>query len=103
MNSPEEYENVFALLKKALEFYADARNYDGPMGNIAPIDLDEHGSQARFVLKQTEELIEQNRKMQEDYDRLMAASDILQATEDMADPQKLIEHFKLFGNEDKNV
>ena len=50
MNTPEEYENLISVMKKALEFYADQRNYDGPMGNAALIDLDEHGSQARLLL-----------------------------------------------------
>jgi hypothetical protein len=99
MSSPEEYENVIALMKKALEFYADPKTYDG---TVSLIDIDEQGSQARFALKQTGELIEQNRKMQEDYDRLMAAGEILQATEDIADPIKLIEHFKLLGDKSFN-
>jgi len=96
MNSPEEYENVIALMKKALEFYADPKNYTGTM---AMIDLDEQGSQARFALKQAEDLIEQNLKMQEDYDRLMAAGEQLMATQDTADPEKLIKAFKVFENE----
>lgn len=98
MNSPEEYENVFALLKKALEFYADKNQYHDGFGRKTSIDLDE-GSQARFVLKQTEDLIEMNRKMQEDYDKLMAAGEMLQATEDMADPEKLMKMFKILGDE----
>ena len=40
MNTPEEYENLISVMKKALEFYADQRNYDGPMGNAALIDLE---------------------------------------------------------------
>jgi hypothetical protein len=70
MNS-EQYENLIALLKKALEFYADQRNYDGPMGNIAPIALDEYGSQARFTLKAVKEQLDQNQKLQEDYDKVI--------------------------------
>jgi hypothetical protein len=103
MNSSEEYKNVIALMKKALEFYADQRNYDGPMGNVAPIDLDEHGSQARFVLNQAEGLIEANRKMQEDYDKLVAAYGQLQTSENKADPQELIKAFKILGNENENL
>jgi hypothetical protein len=103
MNSPEEYENVFALMKKALEFYADKTNYGNYMGNPSNIDLDEHGSQARFVLKQTDELIEQNRKMQEDYDRLIAAGEQIMKSEDMADPQELMKKFKVLGDGNINI
>lgn len=99
MNSPEEYENIILLLKKTLEFYADKTNYGNYMGNPSNIDLDEHGSQARFVLKQADDLIEQNRKMQEDYDKLVAAGEMLQATEDKADPEKLMNFFKILGDE----
>ena len=100
MSSPEEFENVIALMKKALEFYADPKNYEG---TIPMIDLDEQGSQARFALKQAEELIEQNRKMQEDYDNLIAGYDQLQVSGDIADVDKLKQIFKLMGNEDNNV
>ena len=96
MSSPEEFENVIALMKKALEFYADPKTYDG---TVPLIDIDEQGSQARFVLKQAEDLIEQNRKMQEDYDQIIAAGEMLQANHDKADPQKLMEVFKVFENE----
>jgi hypothetical protein len=104
MSNSEEFENIIALLKEALKFYADQHNYNGPMGTIAPIDADEHGSQARFVLKQADDLIEQNRKMEEDYDRLMAAGEMLQTTEEKADPEKLMNLFKILGDErDNNV
>lgn len=102
MNSPEEYENMIALLEKALEFYADKTNYSSYMGNPSNIDLDEQGSQARFALSKSKELAETNRKMQEDYDKIIAASEMLQASEEMADPEELIKAFKLFGD-DKNV
>ena len=100
MSSPEEYENVIALMKKALEFYADPKNYEG---TIPLIDYDEQGSQARFALKQTKELIEANRKMQEDYDKLVAGYDQLQLSGDIADVNKLKQIFKLMGNEDNNI
>ncbi len=102
MNNPEEYENLIALLEKALEFYANKENYKNrPFGIelVSSVEMDE-GSQARFALEQSKILIEVNRKLQEDYDKLMAAADQLQATDDMADPQKLMEVFKVFGNED---
>ena len=98
----EENYNLVNLLKTTLEFYADERNYIGPMGNIAPIDLDEHGFQARFALKNVKDLEEQNQKMQDDYDKIMASYEQLQATQDTADPEQLIKVFKLM-DDDKNV
>jgi hypothetical protein len=41
--------------------------------------------------------------MHVNYDKLMAAGEILMATEDKANPEKLIEVFKVLGNEDKNI
>jgi hypothetical protein len=110
MNSIEELQNLIELLKQALNFYANGENYKGNKSassccsgiSVSKVEMDE-GIQARFALKQAEELIETNRKMQEDYDRLMSAADQLQATGDMADPQELIKAFKILGNEDKNV
>jgi hypothetical protein len=102
MNSIEEYQNLVELLKKTLEFYADSRNYDGPMGNIAPIDLDEHGFQARFALEKVKELEELNKKIMEDYDKIVGGYEQLQASQDIVDPEKLIELYKLMNN-DKNV
>ena len=96
MNSPEEYENLIALLEKALEFYSDKMNY---IGNPSNVDHDEHGSQARFALSKSKEMIDNVRTMQEDYDRLMAAGEMLMATEDKADPEKLMEVFKVLGDE----
>lgn len=64
--SIEQYENLVALLKKALEFYADKRNYNSVMGTIAPIDSDEQGSQARFALKKIEELEEINKNIEDE-------------------------------------
>jgi hypothetical protein len=99
MNSPEEYENLIALLEKALEFYADPKNYEG---TVAMIDHDEYGSQARFALSKSKEMVDNAHKMQEDYDRLMAAGEMLQATEDKADPEKLMNYFKILGDKSFN-
>jgi hypothetical protein len=71
LNSIEERDSLIQLMREALKFYADQRNYNGPMGNIAPIDSDEHGSQARFALAKVKELIDQNQKIQDDYDKLI--------------------------------
>ena len=102
MNSIEEYQNLVVLLKKALEFYSDKGNYGNYMGNPSNIDLDEHGSMARFALSKAKELEASNQKMQEDYDKFMAGYEMLQATDEIADPQELIKVFKTFTN-DNNV
>ena len=107
MNSPEEYENLIALLEKALEFYADKNNYtpkilkDMGERSLTTVEVD-GGSQARFALSKSKEMIENVRKLQEDYDRLMAAGEMLQATEDIADPEKLMNLFKVLGD-DKDI
>ena len=102
MNSPEEYLNLIALLEKALEFYADLRNYDGPMGNISMIDLDEHGSQARFALSKSKEMIEANRKMQEDYDRFTLEADSMESSGE-TNSIDLINLFIQTRDEDNNI
>jgi hypothetical protein len=67
MNNIDDYQNLIALLEQALKFYADERNYNGYIGTIAPIDSDEHGSQARFALSKIEEIKKINKQIQEDY------------------------------------
>ena len=72
MNSTQDYENLIELLKIALEFYANKKNYDKTSysesrGNISSIDLDEYGSQARFALKKIKEIREINEKLVKDY------------------------------------
>jgi outer membrane protein TolC len=69
----EQYENLIALLKKALEFYGNQANYiEKPYndGLISIIELDE-GSQARFALKKVEETLNLNQKLQEDYNKVI--------------------------------
>jgi len=102
MNSIEEYQNLVQLLKKTLEFYADMRSYDGPMGNISLIDLDEHGSQARFALEQVKLLEAQNQKMLDDYDKIASGYEQLQSNDDIADIKELMKTYKILGD-DKNI
>ena len=71
MMNNEQYENLISLMKEALKFYADKGNYYGAMGTIAPIDSDEWGSQARFALKKVQETLDADKKLQEDYDRVI--------------------------------
>lgn len=67
MKNFEKYKNQVELLKQALLFYADKINYHGEMGNAAMIDLDEHGSQARFALEQLKKVEEINEGIDNDY------------------------------------
>lgn len=103
MNSIEEYQNLVELLKTTLKFYADKRNYPVKTSNVSsPIEVD-NGFQAQFAINKVKELEELNEKMQEDYDKFMAGYEQLQASEETADPQKLLEVFKIIGSGDKNV
>ena len=102
MNSIEEYQNLVNLLKTTLEFYADQRNYAGYMGNPASIDLDEHGSQARFVLAKVKELEELNQKMQDDYDKLMLDAETMESDGE-TNPIDLINIFIQTRDDDKNI
>jgi chloramphenicol O-acetyltransferase len=71
MDDIETYKNQVELLKQALLFYADKDNYSSEMENPALIDLDEQGSQARFVLEQLKKIEEVNEKMKEDYSQFI--------------------------------
>lgn len=109
MNSIEERENLIELLKQALKFYANQENYKGNTSvsvcggaSVSLVEIDE-GSQARFALEKARQLAEQNQKIQDDYDKLMSASEQLQYIEDIADPQKLMEAFKVLGDENNNI
>ena len=52
MNNLEDYQNLIEVLKHALMFYANEKNY---IGNPAMINVDQQGSQARFALKKIQE------------------------------------------------
>lgn len=91
----EEYQSLVELLKQALKFYANPSNYIGAMGTIAPIDSDEHGSQARFALEKIEELEKINKNIENDYDRIV--NNVLKSFEnnqDNLDSQKIINSIK---------
>jgi hypothetical protein len=66
MNSIEEYQNLVGLLQEALKFYANKENYKASRpvnGEIySSIEMDE-GSQARFALSKSKEMIENARKL----------------------------------------
>jgi hypothetical protein len=90
MMNNEQYENLIALLKKALEFYGDKENYLFYSHKDAPIALDE-GSQARFALDKIKELQKLNDEMLEDYAKNAEAM-----TNEMSDDEimKAIEKLK---------
>lgn len=70
MNDNEKYLNIIELLKQALLFYANKENYLSYEDKNTLIMLDK-GSQARFALKQIEELDEINEKIKYDYNDLI--------------------------------
>lgn len=75
MNNIEEYQNAIELLKQALNFYADKRNYEIniPQNNalFSLIEMDS-GSQARFALEQAVKIQNVNQKMLDDYDKVIS-------------------------------
>jgi len=98
-NNIDQLLNVIELMKKGLEFYSNSRNYDGPMGTIAPIADDEYGSQARFVLEQLKTIENINHEMEKDYETLINDFNIKKSQEEMINN---IEIFKQLGG-DNNV
>lgn len=66
MNSLEELRSKIELMKQALLFYGNKENYLFFKNKDAPVALDE-GTQARFVLKQLEDLDEMNEEMGKEY------------------------------------
>jgi hypothetical protein len=70
MNNIEDYQNMFILLKQTLAFYADELNYKSVLGSPIAVDLDKHGSQARFALSKIKELEEINQKILDDYSKM---------------------------------
>jgi cytochrome c peroxidase len=90
MNNIEEYQNLIGLMKKALEFYADPKNYEGECEDNTPIVADELGSQARFVLEKLEQLENLNKVMEDEYTKDVTDKDVLNAIEEF---KKTVENF----------
>lgn len=68
MNNIDDYKNLIEVLKQALIFYANKNNYfTEKNAPITMIDLDEHGSQARFALSKIVEIEELYKKMNDEY------------------------------------
>lgn len=96
MNSIEERDNLIAMLKEALKFYANMDNYAGTQplnGEIySMIDIDS-GSQARFALEKVEALNRMNQKMQEDYDKL--TNGLLDAVDNSVDTVEMYDKINI--------
>ena len=71
MMNKEQYENLISLMKEALKFYANKETYLFYKDKDAPIIIDE-GSQARFVLQKVQETLDADKKLQEDYNRVIS-------------------------------
>ena len=101
MNSIEEYQNLVELLKQALRFYANKSTYGNFMGSPSSIDLDEHGSQARFALEQVDKIEKANQKMQDEYNKVI--NETIDAIEnhpfDIKNIRREVEMLKNIGNE----
>ena len=77
MKNYEELINEIELLKQALLFYADGKNYlpsqyDSSVCHINPQSLKpminvDNGEQARFALKRLQETLDLNQEMQDEY------------------------------------
>lgn len=96
MNNEEKYKILIELLKQALLFYGNKENYLFYRDKDAPIALDE-GHQARFALKQIEELDEINEKIKSDYNDLINDVKKEESPENLI---KLITKIKDIENED---
>ncbi len=72
MNNIEEYQNLIELLKKALQFYADASNYIKLENKPSNIELDEYGSQARFAISKIDEMFANNQKILNEYNEIVS-------------------------------
>ena len=88
----EQYENLILLLKKALEFYANENNYVNKKNNIAMIDADKHGSQARFVLKKIEEFNGINDEIDKEFQRQL--NNCIEMNKSYDEIMNIINHYK---------
>ena len=106
INNIEENKNIIELLKHALQFYANKKNYEKTnyfesKGNVSFVDLDEYGSQARFALDKIEVFDKMNNEMREDFTKTMM--NFVESDESQENMLKIIEEFKKLGNADNNI
>src|ERR1035437_10897955 len=103
-HSIEEYQNLTELLKKALEFYADKKNYVQKAGGYneltSRVELD-GGSQAQFALEKIKELSEFNKNIENDF--VKNITNAIENEENSDNIIKLIEDFKNLKNENNNI
>jgi hypothetical protein len=106
MNSIEELQNLVELMKQALKFYADKNNYIRPDVDatkycvrpkyILPIpskiELD-GGSQAQFTLDLAKKIIDENQKIQDDYDKIVMDAESIEPSDGETNPIDLIKVF----------
>lgn len=104
MNNIEEYQNLVSVLKHALEFYANAENYDvkHPVNNVlfSQIEMD-CGAQAKFALSKIEEA-ENNQKDLETELVKNLTNEISQENK-FESLQKIIEEFKKATDGDNKI
>jgi hypothetical protein len=102
----EKLINTIELLKQALKFYADKRNYEvnRPLNNelFSYVEMDS-GSQARFALDKCKELDDINQKIQDDYSRL--SNELLDEMEDNDGETSPIDLIRIFKEtrDDNNI
>jgi len=66
----DQYVNLIAFLQKTLEFYSDENNYEKNKDSKSLIDVDK-GTQAKFAIKQAENLIKSTADAETEYDKII--------------------------------
>ena len=92
----EEDQNLIALLKEALKFYANKENYLFYKDKDAPVAIDE-GHQARFALEKVIEFDKLLDKVNEEYDKYV--NGIIEKEESPENMLKIIEDLKRISDE----
>ena len=91
----QENPNLIELLRQALLFYADERNYENNQQagyeQLSLIEAD-NGSQARFALTKIREFNEATEKLEADYMKSM--NEAIEKGESPENVMKIIEGFK---------
>jgi len=91
-------ENIINLLKQALKFYADKRNYSID-GNIAHIDLDK-GNHARFALEQADKIENLMNTAEDDFVKKISTA--IELNTDGSKLLNLIEKYRNLNIDDDN-
>ena len=97
----KENPNLIELLRQALLFYADERNYEqnknagGELTSLIEVD---NGSQARFALSKIREFNEASEKLEADYMKNM--HEAIEGQDSPENVLKIIEGFKNIAKRD---